>query len=179
MISEAGDARARGNLPAARPRRSVGADQGLIEAEIEAEQVLAEDGKAEHDEGNADHPGERADRPEGEAEEPDRGRDQTRRPLPGHAGKAGKGFRQARKGSCQTNRIRPPTKATTKRSKRASRNDMRSARGAGSAILTGTSANRLPHPRSREMSRKLWALLGKRPQRSERARSPTLYRVIA
>ena len=47
---------------------AVAADERLIDAEVEAEQVLAEDGKTEHDEGKADQPGERADRPEGEAE---------------------------------------------------------------------------------------------------------------
>ena len=45
---------------------AVGAHQRLIEAELEAEQVLAEDGETEHDKSEADQPGNGADRTEGE-----------------------------------------------------------------------------------------------------------------
>ena len=47
---------------------AVAANERLIDAKVETQQVLTEDGQTEHNEGKADQPGERADRPESEAE---------------------------------------------------------------------------------------------------------------
>ena len=88
-------------------RHAVAANERLVETEIEAQQVLAEDGKTEHDEGKTDQPRQRADRPEGEAEQTDRRR---RRIPPAVAGVmlASPGAASVWPGTlnCQTKRIR-------------------------------------------------------------------------
>src|SRR5262249_61742598 len=48
----------------------LGANQRLVDAEVEAEQILGHDGEPQDNEGKADHSRERTERPEGEAERP-------------------------------------------------------------------------------------------------------------
>ena len=47
----------------------LGANQRLVDAEVEAEQILGHDCEPQDDEGKADQPRERTERPEGEAEQ--------------------------------------------------------------------------------------------------------------
>ncbi len=75
---------------------AVAAHQRLIEAEIEAEQILAEDGEAEHDQGEPDQPRQRADGPEGEAKQADGPGDDAAGGGGRHAGEAGKALGQPR-----------------------------------------------------------------------------------
>ena len=75
---------------------AAGADQRLVEAEFEAEQVLTENGKTEHDEGEADQPGDRPYRAEGQAKKPDGGGHDAAGCRRCHAGEAGEGFGQPR-----------------------------------------------------------------------------------
>ena len=62
----------------------------MIQAEIEAEQVLAHDEETEDDKGKTDQPGERPERPEGEAEQSNAGGHRRDRGIGRHAGKTGK-----------------------------------------------------------------------------------------
>ena len=77
---------------------AVAAHQRLVETEIEAEQILAEDGQAEHHQGKADQPRQRADGPEGETEQSDGGGDDTAGGGGGHGSEAGEALGQARHG---------------------------------------------------------------------------------
>ena len=79
---------------------AVAAHQRLIEAEIEAEQVLAEDGEAEHDQGEPDQPRQRADGPEGEAEQADGPGDDAAGGGRRHAARPGKPESAAESCSC-------------------------------------------------------------------------------
>jgi len=72
--------------------------QRLVEAEIEAEQVLAENRQAEHHKGEADQPRQRPDGPEGETEQPDGPGDNAAGGGGRHTGEAGEALGQARNG---------------------------------------------------------------------------------
>jgi len=74
---------------------AIAAHQGLVEAKVEAQQVLAENGQAEHHESKADQPRQRADGPEGEAEQADGGGDDAAGGGRRHAGEPGEALGQA------------------------------------------------------------------------------------
>ena len=68
----------------------------MVQAEIEAEQILAENDEAENDQSKADYSGQRSKGPEGEAEERDTGGHAADRGVGRHAGKSRKRIAQAR-----------------------------------------------------------------------------------
>ena len=153
---------------------AVAAHERLIDAERKSEQVLAEDGKTEHDQGEANQPGERPNRPEGQAKQADGGGDDANGRGRSHA-LARPAASSVGIVSCHANRITPPIAATTRADRRATSKDICSARGAGSANSRWNFSHSPPHPSSRKTKPEaLGAPRQKAATHCERARSPTL-----